>query len=384
MFEKAGCAKANVEVQSVPDQSLPNVVCTLPGTEFGTILIAARLDYDGRGEEGAVGWGGVVMLPLLAESLTSASHRHTLVFAAFSGSNMAGAAWYWKSLSEAQRREFRGMVDLDHLGRTAAGFSAANQWRCNGAPASGRGVARCESVLNRSRSLTSPRATLCSFSAPTFRRSRFTLTDTCRRILKLPAIGGQPAVAGRCTKSRGKHVARVCAEDRPRSGRLQPDLQPALRLRAVPRSRTGRKQTSGYRGVARAVDATSATQVSGSAQRRCDRRVVQNQQPIASHDGVRGSAPAVTTAPSEIAAPTSPVPSPVSAAAPNNSSAATFRVNTRLVQFDVVVTDNQGRPVKDLTAADFTVLQDGQVQTVRAFEVHAPAAVRPRLDPALT
>ena len=126
MFEKAGCAKENVEVQTVPGQSLPNVLCTLPGTEIGTILIAARLDYDGRGEEGAVGWGGVVMLPLLAESLTSTSHRHTLVFAAFSGSNAAGASWYWKSLSDAQRREFRGMVDLDHLGRTAAGYSTSS------------------------------------------------------------------------------------------------------------------------------------------------------------------------------------------------------------------------------------------------------------------
>src|SRR5271165_7313558 len=123
MFEKAGCAKENVDVQPVPDQALPNVLCKLPGTEYGSILIAARLDYDGRGEEGAVGWGGVVMLPLLAESLNSTSHRHTLVFAAFSGSNAAGAAWYWKNLPEAQRREFCGVVDLDHLGRTAAGYS---------------------------------------------------------------------------------------------------------------------------------------------------------------------------------------------------------------------------------------------------------------------
>src|SRR5215471_19066550 len=126
MFEKAGCAKSNITVQPVPDQPLPNVFCTLPGTEYGTILVAARLDYDARGEEGTIGWGGVAMLPLLAESLTSTTHRHTLVFAAFSGSNAAGAAWYWKNLSDPQRREFRGVVDLDHLGRTAAGFSTTS------------------------------------------------------------------------------------------------------------------------------------------------------------------------------------------------------------------------------------------------------------------
>jgi len=28
MFEKAGCAKPNIQVQTVPDQSLPNVICT--------------------------------------------------------------------------------------------------------------------------------------------------------------------------------------------------------------------------------------------------------------------------------------------------------------------------------------------------------------------
>jgi len=53
---------------------------------------------------------------------------------------------------------------------------------------------------------------------------------------------------------------------------------------------------------------------------------------------------------------------------------STIRVNTRLVQFDVVVTDNQGRPVKDLKATDFQVQQDGKPQSIVAFETHAPTA----------
>ena len=124
MFEKAGCPKKDVEVQAVPDQPMPNVLCTLPGTEFGTILITARLDYDGRGDRRR-GMGRSGAAPLLAESMVSTTHRHTLVFAAFSGGNNAGAAWYWKSLSDAQRREFPRVVDLDHLGRTAAGYSTS-------------------------------------------------------------------------------------------------------------------------------------------------------------------------------------------------------------------------------------------------------------------
>ena len=84
------------------------------------------------------------------------------------------------------------------------------------------------------------------------------------------------------------------------------------------------------------------------------------------------------------AAPTSAtVPPLASVTVPNAPAAATIRVNARLVQFDVVVTDGQGRPVKNLTAADFTVLQDGKPQTIRAFEFHTPAAT-PAAEPATT
>ena len=40
------------------------------------------------------------------------------------------------------------------------------------------------------------------------------------------------------------------------------------------------------------------------------------------------------------------------------------RISTNLVQIDAVVTDKSGNPVRDLTAADFEVLQDGKPQTV--------------------
>ena len=87
------------------------------------------------------------------------------------------------------------------------------------------------------------------------------------------------------------------------------------------------------------------------------------------------NAATIATVPVRAAPASTSAPSPTNAAVNTSPPAATFRVNTRLVQFDVVVTDNQGHPVKDLTAADFTVLQDGQPQTVRAFEFHSPAAI---------
>jgi VWFA-related protein len=50
----------------------------------------------------------------------------------------------------------------------------------------------------------------------------------------------------------------------------------------------------------------------------------------------------------------------------------TLRADTHLVLLDVTVTDKQGHPVAGLTKDDFKLLEDGQPQTVKFFEEHAP------------
>lgn len=45
-----------------------------------------------------------------------------------------------------------------------------------------------------------------------------------------------------------------------------------------------------------------------------------------------------------------------------------IRINVNLVQVDAVVTDSKGKPVTNLRADDFEVLQDGKVQKIRNFE----------------
>jgi len=370
MFEKAGCAPQNIQVQPIPGQPLPNVLCTLPGTEIGTILVGARLDYDGRGDEGTVGWAGVVMLPLLAESLTSTIHRHTLVFAAFSGSNMAGASWYWKNLSDAQRSELRGIVDLDHLGRTSVGYSAA----ANAAvmarvlPAAARALqlsptpqpipdvpegdamffqhAHVPAITIYSRGYVSNSP---DTEQPSAERNPLLPSD----IHRVPATTHHPYALKTdldpeiYNQTYNLLCVYVLFLDRGLGASKRPAAE-VLRAQSTPPKPT---ETIGGSPTAAPATTTSAPPVLTASN--------------------TGTTPAVAP-PAEVAPPRAPAPVPASAAASNNAPTATFRVNSRLVQFDVVVTDNQGRPVKNLTAADFTVLQDGQVQNVRAFEFHSP------------
>src|SRR6185436_4514852 len=45
-----------------------------------------------------------------------------------------------------------------------------------------------------------------------------------------------------------------------------------------------------------------------------------------------------------------------------------IRINVNLVQVDAIVTDSKGKPVTDLRAEDFEVLQDGKPQAITNFE----------------
>jgi VWFA-related protein len=376
MFEKAGCSKANIEVQPVPGQPLPNVLCTLPGTESGTILIASRLDYDGRGEEGTVEWGGVAMLPLLAESLTSANHRHTLIFAAFSGGNLAGVSWYWKSLTDAQRREFRGVVDLDHVGRTAAGYSTAPN---------GMEMARLLPAAGRALQLSpEPQAVpeVPDSDALFFQRVRVpAITIYSHGYVSNAPDAPQPSVeANPLVPEDVRKVASTSSHSFALKTGLDPDVyNQTYNLLCVYVLFLDRGLVASKRPAA---EVQRAQTTPPSAPKPAEATITQANAATAA----TGNAPPVITAsnsgtpiPPEVIS--APVKTGGSASAPavtsvsDNPAAATFRVSSRLVQFDVVVTDKQGKPVKDLTASDFTVLQDGQAQAVRAFEVHTPLNV---------
>ena len=50
-----------------------------------------------------------------------------------------------------------------------------------------------------------------------------------------------------------------------------------------------------------------------------------------------------------------------------SESQPTFRVGVDVVQVDVSVLDQSRRPVRNLTATDFTVLEDGKARPIVAF-----------------
>jgi len=74
------------------------------------------------------------------------------------------------------------------------------------------------------------------------------------------------------------------------------------------------------------------------------------------------------------------IPKP-SATPPIDNDSDVVKITTKLVQFDAVVTDKDGNQVKDLTIADFEILQDGKPQEITNFSyinTETPAQSSPK------
>ena len=61
-------------------------------------------------------------------------------------------------------------------------------------------------------------------------------------------------------------------------------------------------------------------------------------------------------------------------------SPSPLRISVELVQLDATVTDEKGRHVTNLEAADFEVLQDNRPQTISAFQYVPGGEIRMRLS----
>jgi len=73
--------------------------------------------------------------------------------------------------------------------------------------------------------------------------------------------------------------------------------------------------------------------------------------------------------------------SAVKSVSPNTTyeSGTVLQVHTRLVMIDVIASDDHGHAITDLKAKDFSLLEDGKPQTVRAFGFQHPVTPDPAL-----
>jgi hypothetical protein len=127
-FQDAGCPVTQITEQTVPGNAINTVVCTLPGSEPGSIIVSAGIDYHSAGDELSVQNATLEMLPLLIQSLNGNRRRYSLVFIAFTGEKkQEGSKYYLSQLSGEERKGIRGMVFLDRIGRSPVRYLFPSQ-----------------------------------------------------------------------------------------------------------------------------------------------------------------------------------------------------------------------------------------------------------------
>ncbi len=365
-FVKAGCIADHITEQPVSGQSEPNLICTIPGTEPGSIVIAARSDFTSKRDEAKVDWATLTMLPLLAESLYGAVHRYSLVFVAFSGhGNLSGSETYLKALSEQERKSIRAMIDLEQLGRTPPTYAFATVQSESGISHIGyRPVANTISHEDTLMSRLLPVAanTLKLSEAPE-QNSEQLVTDAqnFERAGALALTITSPAYA-KIVRSGNTEVSMARTELDPKVYYQTYNLLCVYTLyldrgiappRSKPSTEVAGSTSPATRNATSATPEPAVTLAASSAAQTAPTAVPPTA--LATANTSAGATPAAPSARQNV-----------------DPSAPTFRSTTRLVQVDVVVTDKAGTPLTGLKASDFTVFQDGKSQPVRAFEAHVP------------
>jgi VWFA-related protein len=356
MFKAAGCPAEKVSDQKIRGQEIPNLICTLPGTEEGTIIVGAPIGYTGQGDEAKANWASLVMLPLLAESLNASPHRFTLAFVAFAGNEHGGqgASWYVDQLSKEQKTSIRAMVDLESLGKTAPAYRLAQP----------------------DRSL----ATWLEIAAGMLRLPYLPVNldqDSTESPTSSRAPGPKVEIASvslKDVKPFGKaHIPAIGIQSAPEAASNVLNLatyEDTYKLMCVYLSildhNLGRSATSGGTVVASA--GVSSTSVPA--------QVPAPTQPVAPTSVP--NAPVDTTSKTEIATVAPPANQTLESA-----PLPVFRTKSQLVLVDVTVRDKKGDPVKDLRASDFTILENGKPQNIRVFEPHSSEdAAQAKTEPA--
>jgi VWFA-related protein len=351
-FEAAGCTREHLSEQAIPRQDLPNVMCNLPGKEPGTIVVGAPIDFDAVGTADESQWATLALLPLLAESVGAVQHRLSLTFVAFTGHNhgLRGSSEYVKQLTESQRRGIRAMISLEDMGRTPPVYALAQ-----------------EDLLL---------VNWLALSSNTLRLGSIPMEITARSV-DAPLINNRPVF------NQDEYLLDASA--------FQHAHVPAIALRSAPLSMIpAMRQAGAWQGYSSGkffdldiyeqtynqlcvyllyLDSNLGTSHSSPPGTEVAAAPVK---PSPTTAGVAiGQAPVLN--PNTLASATIP-PSTSTTQQPTGIPPITpvFHAQAQLVLMDVSIIDERGAPVKGLKAEDFTVLENGKPQVVRAFEEHGP------------
>ena len=122
-FATVDCSGNRMKEEPVPErggESGANLICVWPGSGQGTIVIAAHYDHEGRGQGALDDWSGAALLPFLYQAIQGQPRENSYVF--LEAWKRQGAETWFKSLSHADRRRIRAMIDLDGLGLSYTRF----------------------------------------------------------------------------------------------------------------------------------------------------------------------------------------------------------------------------------------------------------------------
>jgi VWFA-related protein len=360
-FEAAGCAKNDLYEEEVPKQDLPNLICTMPGPEPGTIVIGAHVDDIAEGTGSGTQWPTLAILPLLAESVGSVRHRHSLTFVAFSGQQhgLRGSSEYLKQLTKWQHREIRAMISLEDIGRTPLAYALAQD----------------DLLL----------ANWLTLSSSTLRLQSMPMQITARSV-DARLVNGEPTF----------NVDDYLVDARA----FQRVHVPAIALRSAPMAMIpAMRQAGAWTGNSSGnsldlniyeetynllsvyilyLDSNLGTQHPSPPTTEVATKTAPSTPEEVKNSQSAGtttvSSQSPTTGKTEIATASAASPASVPARQRESASAPSavpvFHTETQLVVMDVSVLDSRGAPVKGLQAGDFTLLENGKPQAIRVFEAH--------------
>jgi hypothetical protein len=115
LFRASGCDAEHLEERRIKHSKQSNVLCTVPGTGPGMIVVGAHFDHVSAGDGVVDNWSGASLLPLLSASLRIQPRKHTFLYAAFGEeeTGLTGSKELAKSLDAAS---VQAMVNIDSVG----------------------------------------------------------------------------------------------------------------------------------------------------------------------------------------------------------------------------------------------------------------------------